>query len=217
MLLNAQLVKEGKKKMSDEIVVEPLIANLSDGNPLVRAKARHLLIERGHSCVELLVAAMHTENRYQAIGAAEVLAEINDPRCFDVMKVAVLSPDLVLAQVAVEALERYGDKALSMLIEALFITHPIVQLQIVCVLERLRDRGAVIPLLKLLRLTDSSTLRYTIIQALGLLGDIQAVELIKSFENDPDHHVRKRVRIALERLTGSYVQTDDLPQPYGGA
>ena len=52
----------------------------------------------------------------------------------------------------------------------------------------------------LLKNAESGALRYTIIQALGVIGDPQAIDLIRSYQNDEDHHVRNRVEIALSRL-----------------
>jgi HEAT repeat protein len=43
-------------------------------------------------------------------------------------------------------------------------------------------------------------LKVLLIQALGKLGAVEAIALIRSFAADPDHHVRERVQMALERL-----------------
>jgi HEAT repeat protein len=51
--------------------------------------------------------------------------------------------------------------------------------------------------------TNYPTLRYLIIQALGVIGDPIAIPPILTFRNDPDHHVRERVKIALQRLETS--------------
>jgi HEAT repeat protein len=78
-----------------------------------------------------------------------------------------------------------------------------VQLQIVGSLEKIGSRRAVATLMTLLRETDSSALRHTLIQALGIIGDPQAADLIRSFQDDEDYHVRKRVAAALERLSAA--------------
>jgi HEAT repeat protein len=67
-------------------------------------------------------------------------------------------------------------------------------------LGRLGDRRAVDYLLAELRRTESSTLRYTLIRALGNLGDPRAVEAIMSFEFDENHHVRAHAQRALSQL-----------------
>ena len=54
--------------------------------------------------------------------------------------------------------------------------------------------------MQLLPKAEAGSLRYTIIQTLGVLGDPQAIDLIRNYLDDPDHHVRSRAEVALDRL-----------------
>jgi CheY-like chemotaxis protein len=106
----------------------------------------------------------------------------------------------VVGDLAAHALEEYGEAGLNPLIEALPGAKPLTQVKIVTALEHIGSREAVAPLLDLLALTDIAMLRYTIIQALGAIGDARAFPLIRSFAEDADHHVRERVKMALAQL-----------------
>jgi HEAT repeat protein len=63
-------------------------------------------------------------------------------------------------------------------------------------------QAAIDPLIRLLTITESSEVRYTAIEGLGLLNAAQAVDLIRSFAHDDNHHVQERAQTALNRLAG---------------
>ena len=167
-----------------------------------RAKlnARECLIAMGPVVVDRLIGAVHSETIHQTWEVASVLAEVDDPRCVQLMEEILTSRNPLLGSVAVRALQKRGKESVIRLLEALPQCKMLVQIGIVEALEKIGDPQAVGPLMELLRSTSAPTLRYTIIQALGMLGDPQAIELIRTFQDDPDQHVQKRAQIALERL-----------------
>jgi HEAT repeat protein len=94
-----------------------------------------------------------------------------------------------------------GDRrAVDPLIDALNNALPSMQITIAQALGRLRDGRSVSPLIECLHKADSSSVRYTIIEALGELGDPHAINAIRQFRDDPDHHVQRRVETALRNL-----------------
>jgi HEAT repeat protein len=166
----------------------------------VRLEAKSHLLSLGKVGIEPLIAAAKTANGRQCWEAASVLAQIDDPRVRQLMGELLKSSNLILTQIAAQALGRYGEQSVACLVRALPVSRELTQIEILCALEAIGSRSAVVPLLEFLRTAQSAMLRYTAIQALGKLGDPQAMELIQSFQNDEDSHVRKRVRAALQAL-----------------
>ena len=68
-------------------------------------------------------------------------------------------------------------------------------------LGRLADSRSIDALLNVMQTTDSPAVRYTAIEALGLIGDRRVIEPIRLYLNDASQHVRSRVEAALERLS----------------
>jgi HEAT repeat protein len=189
--------------MSFDLVIAGLIEDLDSDNWAIRENAKNLLLKFGTASVDRLMAAVRSQTGHRCWIAATILAEIEDPRCLECLKEALLSSHPVLGQVAAKSLEQYGELAVKALIEALPNGHKTVKPTIVVTLEKIGDPRAVGVLMDMLETTDWPSLRYSLIQALGVLGDMRAVELIRSFQHDENHHVRKCVQIALEHLSAS--------------
>ena len=119
------------------------------------------------------------------------------------MKNMLLASNLIVASVAAATLERFGESVVGTFIEALPKCRGVTQIQVVGILERIGDRRCVDLLMDLLVTTPSVDLQHTIIQTLGVMGDVRAIELIRPFQNHENHHVSKRARAALLRLEGS--------------
>lgn len=182
-------------------LMSDLIAQLGHSDPMLAKQANIALVEMGATVIEPLIKAIlegSDELRWQA---ANVLFQLNDPRCIEPMLEALKSPNLMLEHIAVEALQRFDLSALvPALIQALPNSHCSVQARIVTLLESAGDQQAVEPLVKLIETTDSSLLRLSIIQALGTLGSVQVMDTIKTFLDDDDTHVQKRARRVMEFL-----------------
>jgi HEAT repeat protein len=132
--------------------------------------------------------------------AARELAALPDPDRFEAMTAILTSGNSLVTDLAAGAMAGYGEHGLDALIAALPASRPLSQVKIVSALEYVGSVRAAEPLMELLGRTDLSMLRTLIIQALGQIGAVQAAPLIRSFADDADHHVRERVRRALELL-----------------
>lgn len=186
--------------MNNLTQIEVHIQALANPNILVRQPAKEALIELGSAAVEPLLAAMKNETSRICWEAASVLSQIDDPRWIAPMQNALMSSNCVLGQVAVKALKNLNMDISDVFIQSLPRCHYTVQIHIVVALEKYRNKHAAVPLMKMLRNTNSPTLKYCIIQTLGALGDTRSIEIIRAFEQDEDQHVRTRARIALENL-----------------
>ncbi len=178
-----------------------LIAQLGHSDPMLSKQANIALVEMGATVIEPLIKAILEGSEDLRWQAANVLFQLNDPRCIEPMLEALKSPNLMLEHIAVEALQRFDLSALvPALIQALPSSHCSVQARIVTLLEATGDQQAVAPLAALLETSDSSLLRLSIIQALGTLGSPHVIEAIRPFLHDEDTHVQKRARRVLECL-----------------
>ncbi len=193
--------------MTEKSRIAELIGDLDSIDMRVREQAKARLLEFGSAAVAPLIETLRSQSGSRSWGAADLLGHFDDPSCIQPLQEALYSSNLLVGHAAACSLEHYGEQAVSILVNALSNNHFLTKLQIVSVLERISSQRAVVPLMQLLQTTESPTMRYTIIQALGVLGDPQAVDLIRSFRDDEDHHVRKRVRIALKRL-GAAAEND---------
>ncbi len=207
--------------MNGSDALDRLLGALGSLDAAVHESAETRLESMGVTVVEPLIAAMSGENMGKAWRAARVLSKIDDPRRFEPMRHALTSKNSLVGQVAVETLEAAAGagQSISQTVDAFIRALPsarfLVQLHIVAALERLGDKQAIAPLIDLLQTADSPEQRYMIIQALGTLGATQAIDLIRTFQADENHHVRERAQIALQRLTGG--QTGGLSEPAKGA
>ncbi len=181
------------------IEIEELIQSFLNGGTEARQKMLQML-SANPELPAALRQALKSEKGDVSAGAALMLAELDHPLHLEYMAEALQTGSLLVEDIAARALARHGEAAVSILLDAFPDRQPLVQISIVRVLEKINSQKAVKPLMTALESASSPSLRYTIIQALGVLGDPLPIELIRSFENDPDHHVRERVRVALERL-----------------
>ena len=180
---------------------DPLIQKLDVPDDEVRFKVREALVKIGVTVVESLIAAMQVGTIRLSWQAAVVLGQIPDPRWIIPMRTALESPNILLGQAAVDALENaLGQEAVTPFLEALPRCGLVVQMSLIKALERLKDIRSIKPLSVFLESTESPELRYTIIEALGVLGDPDVIPLINKFQNDANQHVQERVMIALEQL-----------------
>lgn len=186
-----------------------LIEELGSDDMDRRWQAAERLRSMGTEVIEPLLEVVYTNTGTKSWEAVQILGHFQDPRLIEPLTQALKSSHPLMSTSAAKALERFGESTLPLLLESLPHCILMTQLLIVGIMERGKFTPAIDPLLKLLLETPESTLRYTIIQALGTLslpGEKEIIEAIRSFEDDPDHHVRKRVRIALSRLDPTFTE-----------
>ncbi len=182
--------------------IAELIDSLEDSSMEERVLAGRRLLDLGSVIVPPLLHTMETQTGSRTVEAARLLLEFDTPEVFDAMCRALSGANVLVGQIATAYLERFGKRSLAPLLEALPTARYMVQVAAVVTLEHIGDPQAVEPLMAHLAATDESSglLRCTLIQALGVLGDTRAADLIRQYADDPDHHVRQRVQVALQRL-----------------
>lgn len=170
-----------------------------------RFKAQRRLIEMGEIVVEPLLDVMLSNNYRKTWAIAQVLGEIGDRRCLQGLVLALRSENPLLSSTAAKSLSKFQNQVdiLPYLLEVFPSVDVITQQTITLTLQQFRDSRAVKPLMEQLRQAKSPVLRCAIIQTLGILGDSIAAPTIRTFANDPDHHVREWVIEALDQLQSS--------------
>lgn len=179
--------------------ITALIQDLN-GDTHTRLRARHQLENIGETCVPALIEAMATGGR-TAWEAARLLGKWRVEAATPMLVKALHGNDPVLGQIAVAALDQIeGDAMTRTFIDVLPYAHCMTQLDLISALERRKSTRALPVLCDLLNKTDSNMMRLCLIQAIGLLGNSQHIDLIVTYEDHEDTHIQKRVRIALKRL-----------------
>lgn len=175
-----------------------------DNDPELRTQAQKSLVALGAEAVEPLIAAVRAESGRKVWGALQVLGEMGDVRALPVILESLRSSTPIIISAAVAALQKFPNEDIAMhLIDALPHTRGMGQQDMIVVLQRLGDTRAIPLLIEQLGTVESPPLRVAIIQALGKLGDTSAIPVIKAYADDPDHHVRDWVVVALEQLGGA--------------
>lgn len=136
--------------------------------------------------------------------ALERILHLPEPDRFAYLERAVLSRNPLIGDKAVTGLTGYGLPGSRSLLIQLDRATVIIQLQIVSRLGEMRFDEATQLLLDLLARTGSTTLRHTIIRALGRIGAEKAVPAIELYLDDPDHHVRSHARAAIQAIKGEH-------------
>ena len=186
--------------LDDEI--QTCILALS-GSHEERQAARDALIALGPPVVEPLLGVLRNGEKRSAVGAAEVLGALADPRAFDALAATITSPNPMLGGVALKGLLNYRQPDTTpILLDALPVAHIIVQQSIILAFQRHPDPRAVEPFLAHLETVDEPTLVCGIIQVLGILGDAQAIPAVRARQHDANQHVRDWAEVALKQLAG---------------
>ena len=179
-----------------------LIDMLKSTDRVARREAEAALEAMGSEAIESLAVAMRSDDPGQAWRAARLLAKIEDPRRTFYMEQALASTNGLVGQVAVKAIvdTLSPSQAGDILTKNLLTSAPIVQIHMVAALSLLGHREAIGNLVVLLETSVAAEVRYSTIEALGLLHATQAADVIRSFADDGNHHVRERVQTALQLL-----------------
>jgi HEAT repeat protein len=194
--------------------IRSLIDQLDSADPFAASALTRQLLAYGTLAVPELIDALSCTRLPRGWRAANILAHIDDIRWFVPMVMAVRAENPLLGHAAANALaKRYPHEAVAPLVAALPSCHAIVQLRIVAILEELKAVEAVPQLIELLALTDSATMRATILQALSTLGDKRLISIARQYLEDTDPHVRKRARKCLTSFGVSVDDTGTLAQP----
>ena len=187
--------------MAPQLSPEQIVEGLANASPLEERRLRADLLRIGEAAVPALIRAVESQESSKCTYAADILTAINPQAAFHTLITALNSANLNLRQKAIDLLGDIGNQdAVPILIDHLRQERPFLQIYVIQSLGKLKDKRAVDSLIPLLQSDVPSSLRYTTVEALGLIGDKKALPMIRALRDDPDHHVRSRVEIALKSL-----------------
>jgi hypothetical protein len=182
------------------------IEDLASSDTEISWRAKQRLLSLGSAALGPLLDALESAELPLRWKVLLLLYEIGDSRAVPAIIHCLQSPSPAIRAAAAQLLGKSGDKrAATVLRESLTNDQQAESLVwIIQALGALKDPLSVDPLIRVMQQTDSSAIRYTAIEALGLIGDTRAIEPICQFSEDTSHHVRARVSTALERLQTVY-------------
>jgi HEAT repeat protein len=184
----------------DQATIYALVQELDVVDSDIRKNAARTLESFGSQSVPALIEGLQSSTKRQCWESAKVLMTIDDPRWFEPMVEALKSKNIMLGQIALQALIPYLGSSPEILLNALPEAHRMVKPHIITHLAKLKLRDGIPLIISILEETQSPIIRYTAIEALTAFGVGDALDLIMSFADDPDAHVRKRVEAASETL-----------------
>ncbi len=182
-----------------------LVEELTSPDQQLFHNARQVITALGEPVVPYLIQALNAatsdRDRWRIL---LTLAQIGGPRTVSVMIASLRSSSSAIRAVAAQFLGQVGDKrALNPMLELLGDPGQVgTLLWVLTALGKLGDERAIDPIIVYLHVAPSAPEKCAAILALGALGDPKAIEHIRGFSSDEDHHVRDKVRIALEQLGG---------------
>jgi HEAT repeat protein len=186
--------------MNQDTSIVDLVQALGNKEIDVRNLAKKELATRGADAIPLLIEAISSPDKRQAIEAANVLSTYDDPRRIPPLVQSLTSDNVLLAQIAAGALESVTPPLYQEFLDALPNSHNLVAPLIIRALGAMGDSRALHPLIEALYDAPNPTYRYTIIEALGNLGTPDTIDVIEPFLQDENGHVRDYAANAISRL-----------------
>lgn len=187
----------------DQATIYILVQALDLVDSDIRKNAARALTSFGRDAVPALIDGLQSATKRQCWESAKVLITIDDPRWLQPMIEALKSKNVMLGQIAFQAVAPHINTSPEILLDALPESHRMVKPHIIKRLAELDARDAIPTIIRLLEETRSSIIRYTAIEALTILGVTDTLDLIMTFADDPDGHVQKHVEAAYKKLGGA--------------
>lgn len=173
--------------------------DLTDAAARRRAEAE--LMQIGRPALDALIEALPVASLRQQVVILKLIGRMADSDTLPVVKDALLDPQWLIRQAAVNALANFpAEKVLPLIFHALYDHALLVRLEAILALGQLRHASAVPTLLAHLQSTASETETYTLIQALGVCGDRSIIPVLEPYVHHDHPQVRQRALEAISRL-----------------
>jgi HEAT repeat protein len=151
--------------------------------------------------IEALIEIIRTQSPLKAVLAIHEISKLDDERAANILIEVLYTGNIVTQQAAAEALTAFNhEHVVSALCKALAEGSALVRLQVIKSLETMNQPETIPCLMKALQQAEAESLQYTILEALGNMKAVQALDLIRQYLTHPSHHVRKRAQIAFDKI-----------------
>ncbi len=188
-------------EINNHQLVQSLIVELGDPDVLRRIQAQQQLQLMGECAVESLCQALRVNNGCVARRIAEILAQIDDPRCIPCLLEAARTDNPILRQkIIIELGSLRDDRVIDTLCDALHDSLELVRVSAAQALGRIGNRRAIACLLDALKCSCGETFQFTILEALGMIGDPSAIPTVRDYLDHANRHIRSRAIRAMQKL-----------------
>lgn len=188
-------------RIGDPHAVDPLIHALTTSEAWLAPRIADILTRHGELVVDPLIAVLSDSSPQAGRAwAANVLGEVGAQRAFPVLIRGLADPDDEVRAKSATALGRLGDRrALSYLLEHLLSDPaPFVRVRIACTLGQFGGPEVVDRLVRALG-DPAWWVRMRSVEALEQIGAVAEGPLLVALD-DPDPEIRIRAAVSLERL-----------------
>ena len=166
-----------------------------------RRRAETELMQVGRPALDALIEALPVASLRQQVVMLKLIGRMADTDTLPVLKNALLDPQWLIRQAAVNALANFpAERVLPLIFHALYDHALLVRLEAILALGQLRHASAVPTLLAHLQSTTSETETYTLIEALGVCADRSIIPVLEPYVHHDHPQVRQRALEAMSRL-----------------
>lgn len=181
--------------------LQTIICALDLTDAAARRRAETELMQIGRPALDALIEALPVASLRQQVVILKLIGRMANADSLPVLKSALLDPQWLIRQAAVNALANFpAEKILPLIYHALYDHALLVRLEAILALGQLRHASAVPTLLAHLQSTTSETETYTLIEALGVCADRSIIPLLEPYVHHDHPQVRQRALEALSRL-----------------
>lgn len=200
-------------EIKNPLSVFPLIKTLEEDLKWpVRAQSALSLGNIGDDlATEFLIRSLIDENWHVRKNAATALGNLGDERAITPLIRILNDTDTDVRRKSMFALEKFADKSVHPLTEALKNGDPVIRMNSAEILGKIGDSRALGPLIKALdssnKRNNNRYVRGKVAEALGKLGDDRAVKILQKEANAEFVYVRNKASEALEKIRSDGTST----------
>lgn len=181
--------------------LQNIIRALDLTDAAARRRAETELMGIGRPALDALIEALPVASLRQQVVILKLIGRMAEDDSLPVLKEALLDPQWLIRQAAVNALANFpADQILPLIYHALYDHALLVRLESILALGKLGHASAVPTLLAHLQSTTSETETYTLIEALGVCADRSIIPLLEPYVHHDHPQVRQRALEAISRL-----------------
>lgn len=181
--------------------LQNIIRALDLTDAAARRRAETELMGIGRPALDALIEALPVASLRQQVVILKLIGRMAEDDSLPVLKEALLDPQWLIRQAAVNALANFPvDQILPLIYHALYDHALLVRLEAILALGKLGHASAVPTLLAHLQSTTSETETYTLIEALGVCADRSIIPLLEPYVHHDHPQVRQRALEAISRL-----------------
>lgn len=186
-----------------KIIFSRWVDDLISPDETTRQTAHQLLRSSGERAVDVMIDSLSSRSAQHQWKLLPILGEIGTEKALRAVATCLSSENSAIVAAACQVLGRSGSSVAAELMLMHVNTMDAEEspsIWIIGTLGQLKEVRAVPYLIGVLHRTQNATVRYTVIDSLGKIGDRRVLSDICKYMADPSHHVREKVQAAIEAL-----------------